>query len=420
MAETALSQPSHARLGTGGLTVRIAWRNLWRNKRRTWLTAGGITFATVLVCFGMSVQVGTYGAMIDNATGFFESHIQVSHPDYPDDQKLEQTMVHATELVRSLAALPNISVAPRAEAFALMSSDDRSFGGLLLGVDFAREQDIVVLFNSVQEGRIPSNDEEILLGATMARNLGARIGDDVVALGSAKQGGVAAMALTVVGIYQSGQAEIDRTLMFVRLPALQNAFALGDEVHKIAIQGADPQSLEREMSQIRRVVGDAGMTRDWGQFMPEIRQAIQVDWYGGFLIFGTILILVSFSVINTFLMIVFERTREFGMLLAIGMRPVLITRQVMAESFFVWVVGVGIGLGISLLLVSWLAVTGIPLGDAGELAEGFYVSDRVYPSFSLMGLASAPLVLLVGTQVAGFIATLRVRKIRPVAALRGE
>ncbi|NKB98415.1 MAG: FtsX-like permease family protein [Pseudomonadales bacterium] len=420
MAESTLRDTDSVAKAASGLTARIAWRNLWRNKRRTWLTAGGIAFATLIVCFGMSAQVGTYGTMIENATRFLEGHLQISHPEYPDDTRLENTITSATELVRVLDAVPNIKVAPRAEAFALMSSDDRSFGGLLVGVDFEREQEIIVLFNGIKEGRLPQNEEEILLGATMARNLGARIGDEVVALGTAKEGGVAAMAQRVVGIYQSGQAEVDRTLMFVELPALQNAFALGDEVHKIVISGQDPQSLETEIAQVRRVVGNAGITRDWGVIMPEVRQAIQVDLIGGLLVFGTILILVSFSVINTFLMIVFERTREFGMLLAIGMRPGLIIRQVIAESFFVWVVGAGIGLSLSLLLVGWLSVSGIPVGDMGEFAETLYVSDRIYPALSMFGLLSAPLVLLVGTQIAGFIATLRIRRIRPVEALRGE
>ena len=136
--------------------------------------------------------------------------------------------------------------------------------------------------------------------------------------------------------------------------------------------------------------------------------------------YSIILLLVSFSVINTFLMVVFERTREFGMLIAIGMRPVLIIWQVLAEAFFMWLVGVAIGVVVALALVVWLAQVGIPIEGMEEMAGSFYMSDRMYPAFSWVGLLAAPVVLFFGTQLAGVVATMRVRKIKPVEALRGE
>lgn len=421
MAEATLSQSgSTRRSGSSGLIARMAWRNLWRNRRRTWLTAGGIAFATLLVCFGMSMQVGVYASMIANATGMLEGHIQVTHPEYPDDTKLEQTLQGATELVRRLETVADVLVFPRAEAFALMSADERSFGGLVVGVDFKRELGHTAIFKQVTQGRLPQADDEILLGETMARNLGVGVGGEVVALGSAKQGGVAAMAQRVVGIYASGQAELDRTLMFVTLPTLQNAFALGDEIHKIVINVPDPQKLQKELDAVTRHAGEEGYVRSWRRVMPELEQAIQVDWLGARLIYGAILILVSFSVINTFVMVVFERTREFGMLRAIGVKPGFIVRQVLMEAFFMWLVGVAVGLGISIALVGWLAVAGIPVAGMEAVAFNFFISDRIYPAFAAVSLLSAPVVLLLGTQVAGLIATLRIRRIKPVEALGGE
>ena len=424
MAEAALPRTETVSESTNSsLIVRIAWRNLWRNKRRTWLTAGGIAFATLLVNFGISTQVGTYDSMIDNATRFLAGHMQVTHADYPEENKLEQTVMGATDLVRRLENVPDLYVAPRAEAFALLSADERSFGGLIVGVDFAREANIVSLFDDIAQGRIPHADDEILVGTTMARNLGVGLGDEVVALGSAKQGGIAAMAQTVVGIYASGQAEIDRTLVFVTLPAVQNAFALGDEVHKIVVRGDNPQDMSADLRAASGVVDNSGLVRSWQEVMPELNQAIQLDWVSAQLVYGILLLLVSFSVINTFLMVVFERTREFGMLIAIGMRPSLIVWQVLTEAFFMWLVGVVIGVMIALAIVVWLANVGIPIaGMEGmeEMAGSMFISDRIYPAYSWVGIMAAPIVLLFGTQLAGLVATMRVRRIKPVEALRGE
>ena len=125
------------------------------------------------------------------------------------------------------------------------------------------------------------------------------------------------------------------------------------------------------------------------------------------------------------MMVVFERKREFGMLLAVGMQSGLIVRQVLAEAFFMWVVGVSIGLGIALMLITWLSFEGIPVADMGmegvdEMASMFYVPDRLYPGMSVSSLVFSPLVLLIGTQLAGLIAMLRIKNIQPVEALRGE
>ena len=130
--------------------------------------------------------------------------------------------------------------------------------------------------------------------------------------------------------------------------------------------------------------------------------------------------LVSFSVINTFVMIVFERTREFGMLMAVGMRPGLIIRQVLTEALFVWLVGVALGLLIATCLIGWYYVEGVPVGDMGGMMDEFGLSDRLYPVFELQGFLTAPLVLLIGTQLAGVLATLKIRRINALEALRAD
>ena len=135
MAELAL-QDTRTANDTMGLVWRIAWRNLWRNRRRTWLTAGGIAFATLLVSVGMTIQAGSYGAMIASATEFLDGHVQLTHPLYPDEEKLEQLLPEGTALMRALASVPGIEAAPRAGAFALVSKNLHNYLGpaFVLGV----------------------------------------------------------------------------------------------------------------------------------------------------------------------------------------------------------------------------------------------------------------------------------------------
>ncbi len=448
-----------------GLAGAVAWRNLWRNRRRTWLAAGGVAFATGLILFSMSMQVGGYATQIETATAFFAGHVQIQRRDYIDRARFEHTIQEATPLLRALEAHPEVLVAaPRVQAFALASVDERSFGVQLLGVDAQRERRAVRWLDRISRGRMATAADEAVLGAPLARNLGADLGGEVVVLGAGKQGGVAAMAVRVTGLFDSGIAELDRSLMLVPLEAVQGAFGLGDEVHALVLRSAEAvrsgelaQALNAELLQPltkplpkrprsplpdespqpeadswlgetdlgapNGIPAQAGelLARDWRAVLPELRQSIELDRWGSLFMYGIIVIVVTFSVVNTFIMTVFERTREFGMLRAIGMRPGAIMGMVQLEALCVWLLGVGLAFALLVPLIGWTAAYGIPLGeDIQALAQDLFMPDRLYPKLSLVVLLTAPLIMLVGVQLAAFAPSLRIRRLTPVTALRTE
>jgi ABC-type lipoprotein release transport system permease subunit len=398
----------------------MAWRNLWRNPRRTWLTAGGIAFASCLVTMSMALQVGSYRAMIASATTFYLGQAQINHQDYELEEKLEQTVTGATELVRQLGALSGVSVAPRAQAFVLASVGERAFGAAVVGVDFAAEARTVTFFERLQQGALPVADDEVVIGEAMARNLGAGVGDELVLLGTAKEGGIGALALRISGLFRSGQIELDRTLVFTHLTTVQNGFALGDEVHALVLRFDDLDQVAGRQSEIAALLPANTVFRPWQQLLPELVQGIELDRVSAMLFYGAILVLVTFSVVNTFIMVVFERTREFGMLLALGTRPAMIMRLVQVEALLMWSLGTVIGLLLSNLIVGWAAAVGIPLGAMENLMEQYFMPSRLYPAISVASVTLAPLVLLIGTQLAAAVATMRVHRLRPVNALRAE
>jgi putative ABC transport system permease protein len=409
----------------GALNIRMAWRNLWRNQRRTWLTAGGIAFAILLVVFSMSMQLGQYDIMMDNATSMMTGHIQIQSERYVDDERFEDTLSNATTLARLVEQLPAVrAVAPRVEAFALASAGERSFGAQVVGVDIEAEARTVRFLQFISSGRAPQGPTEAMLGHILARNLGVEIGDEVVLLGSGNEGGVAAMVVSVVGLFTTNQVEIDRGMLWTSIAAVQDAFGLGDEVHTLAVRTTDlaaSAETQRALTALLRAeVPDSGaLVRNWDDVMPGLRQAIEVDRLGGELFFYIIELLVVFSVVNTFIMTVFERTREFGMLLAIGARPSSIVGLVQWEAFFIWTVGTAIGVVVATLLVLWLADVGIYMGEQlEEYAAQMFMPARLYPAFTLDAFTSAPLVMLAGTQLAAFVSSIRVLRMRPVEALR--
>lgn len=407
--------------------VRVAWRNLWRRRLRTWLAAGGVAFAVFLVSVFMALQAGTYGGWIDAATGMMTGHLQLQHPAYLDDRKVGHLVRNGTELVRLVEAAPGVvGAAPRAEAFALMSVGERSYGALVMGVDAKREAALFTLASRLVEGEYLPRAESAFIGSSLATNLGVRLGDEIVALGAAEEGGVAALVLVVDGIFDSGVPDLDRGVMQVRLPALQAAFELGDSVHVIAVKTADANDVAAFMPAIEAVTPAQARLLDWRTLLPELEQSIALDRISALMIYWLLMILVALSLVGAFLMTVFERTREFGMLLAVGMRPNAIVGMLAIEAVGVWVLGTAIGSALCIAVVAPLASVGIDLAgfegfeEMEEMAQKMMMPTRMYPALDVGALVQAPLAMLAGTLLAMLVPGLRVRRMRPVEALREE
>jgi ABC-type lipoprotein release transport system permease subunit len=409
--------------------IALAWRNLWRNKTRTLLTAFGIAFAVFLVSFAMAMQGGTYDDMIKAATRFYTGHAKINQRDFVTDGKLEQTVVNATALREQLQNQFPLVALPRVQGFGVVSKDERSIGGMLVGVDFTAEAAQLDLFKKISAGELPSAPDQALVGAAMARNLDAVLGDDIVILGSGKRGGVAAMALSISGILSTGQAQLDRNLLFASIEGVQEAFDLEDEVHELVLILEDYTQGAVLAQPIDELLQQDQSYRTWQELLPEVEQGLELDRVSAELLYYMLLILVSFAVLNTFVMVIFERTREFGMLMALGLRPWQIIGQVQIEAFFLGLGGALMGLVLSTALVAYLSEVGIPLSayGAGEEAAKQAMAQlqagsitHLYPTFSVASVATAPLVLMVGTQLSALFCMLRVRRLNPVAALRVE
>ena len=406
-----------------GLISAIAWRNLWRNPQRTWLSVGGIAFAVMLILAARSAQISAMSAMLDNATRLLTGHLQVQNVAYAEEPSLRNAIPDATAVARALAASPHVTaVAQRAVAFVLVSAGDRSYGAEVMGVDADAERSISSLPDMVIEGRWLREPTDAVLGSLMARNLGAKLGDDVAVLGSSIDGGVAAMSLTVVGIVETGTAELDRALIDVPLATFQDAFGLGDRVQVIVARVDDFMRVDAGVPAMERAVTSVApdlAVLSWRKLLPELVQTVEIKGVSSGVMFALIAFLVTFSVFNTFMMTVFERTREFGMLLAIGMRGGGIVGMLQIEAAWLAVLGAALGIALASLIIGWLGRSGIPLGEmAGEMLRRYHMPDRIYPRIDAAALYGVPLLMLFATQLAALIPSLRVRSLTPVAALR--
>ena len=406
-----------------GLTVRLAWRNIWRRRRRTWLTVGAMVFSNILLVFMISLQLGMYALMIENTLKAQTAHLQVQAPGYKDDHKIRQVVPEIEQLAAKLRSdLQSDLVSARATAFALVSSDDRSYGLQITGVEPGFEAKVSSLPGLIKEGTYLTDSMagEIVIGRTLARNLYVGVGDELTFIGSGRDGSIAAAVVTVVGIFESGMAEMDRALAEVPLGFFQETFSMEGAGHAIAIMVPSLVQVGPIRDRVASLLPEGAdlVVHDWDALMPGLKQAIQADFASAWFMYGVLIVLVAFSVLNTQLMSVLERTREFGIVMSLGVTPGRLGRLVLLETAIMGTIGMLLGMALGAALILWLGQRGFTYPGLEEMGGKFNLPGRVYPELSMIGLLLGPVIVLLSSVAASLYPALRLHWVKPVEAMR--
>ena len=404
------------------LTIAIAWRNLWRSKRRTWLMAGGIAFSIFLLSFGSAANYGTFNAMIRSATDLLLGHVQVQHEAFIEDEQFRHRLTSATELRRQVEAVEGVAAASlRAQAGVLISVGESSLAGLLMGVEAAREARLSNLPKRMVEGRYLQAPDEAIVGVGVARRLQLSVGDEVVVLGSGAEGGVAAMAQRLVGVFETRIAELDRALVQVPLTSMQLAFELGDQAHAVVVSTDRVQNASALSASLNARLGSPAVAQSWNEVDPQIQQMLDLKIAGLGIFFAICVLMVAFSVLNAMLMSVFERTREFGVMTALGMGKKSLYTMLQLEGLMLSLVGCALAALALAVLFLMLGGSGIPLpAETAALFAEFGFGARLLIEFDMGTYLLGSGVMLAATQTAATIAGLRLKTLTPTDALRAE
>ncbi len=409
------------------IILRMAWRNLWRHKRRTWLTVGAMIFSNLLLVFLISLQFGSYRMMIDNTLKPYTGHMQIQLDIYNDDPKMRNSFDNIMPLAEKLRKQLNNTgitarIAARGVAFAMTSSEQRSFGLQIIGVEPHYEPKVSTLSGLINKGRYFTdiNAEEIIIGSVLARNLRVGIGDELTLLSSGYDGSFAAGVVIVTGIFESGINDVDRSMAQIPLGYFQSLFSMGSQGHNIAINAEGlplVAALQREVSHSIAERKDL-VVLDWNKLQPGLQQAIQADMVSAWFMYAVLIVLVAFSVLNTQLMSVLERTREFGIMMALGVKPVRLGALVFTETSLMSILGLTIGAGLGAALAYSLSIVGFSYPGMAEMADKFNLPDRIYPSLSLLSVFLGPGMVFLCSLLASIYPALRLFFLQPVSAMR--
>jgi ABC-type lipoprotein release transport system permease subunit len=403
------------------LFAALAWRNLWRNKRRSTIAMASVVFAVVIALATRSMQLGFYSRTIQNVVSFRTGYLQVHARGYQDEQSLENSFEPSAALMRRIERAPHVTVAaPRLEAFALLSGTTTTDGAQVMGIDPAREGRLTGLAHRLALGRyLEADDRGILLGSELARHLGVAPGDTLVVLGAGYHAQSAAGRFVVAGTLTFPIPELDASTAYLSLSAAQELLGAPGRVTSVAVMLDDPRALADVESRLRTDLGADFEVVSWKTMMPEMVQYIQVDNASGLLMLALVYVVIGFGILGTVLMMTMERTREFGVLIALGMPRRVLAGVVLLESVILGLLGAATGIAFGIPMLLYLAAHPIVLGGEAAQALRGYGFEPILPfSLDRSIFVLQTVTMLAIALAASILPLLRIRSLDPIVAMR--
>ena len=408
--------------------MTLAWRNLWRQKRRTFLTLISIAFGGFLAIMMTAMQDYTWLDFIDNAARLGAGHVTLQHVEYQDTPTLTRTVRDTTSLRAAAEADPLVArVVDRTTGSVMLSTARDSFGGFFIGFDPERENsDTMEFTDGLMAGELfeTASDDGIILGHILANNLGAELGDKIVFTATDRTGEIVSGMERLSGLLKTGAASTDAAIVLLPLDTVREVIGFGEaESTQVAIFLEDGRNAAAVAERMATQLDPETTVLTWDVLQPEIKTFVAMKVGGGRVMIGIIGLLVAAGIFNTLFMSVLERTREFGIMIALGYSPRQIFALVMFESGFLAVMGLIGTAAVSFMPYKALNENGIDISaqieEAGASMDiGGVGMDTVMPVGIFPESVVAIAVLIVtATMVAGIYPAWRAGRVSPVNAI---
>ena len=341
----------------------MAWRNLWRKPWRTVITSGSIFFGVLLSTFMTSMQYGSYETMISNVVKFYSGYMQIFTMEYHENKTINNTFVlneSIKEIIENEKGITHYT--PRLEYFSLASSEEITKGSMIIGVDPDGENQVTGLKKWVRDGSYLNNEENGVLVATdLASYLKVGVGDTIVLYGQGFHGVMAAGIYPVRGILEFPSPELNKQFIYMTLKSSQELFSAPDRLSSMVLMVEDNYHLPHVLKHLKKEIQSPFMVMTWEELQPELVQMIDGDKAGGLFMKSLLYIIITFGILGTILMMVSERKRELGVMIAIGMQRAKLSTILFFETIFIGIIGASAGILVSIPITYWYYLNPIPL-----------------------------------------------------------
>lgn len=411
----------------------LAWRNIWRNRRRTLITLFSIAFGTLLAVLMTGLGDSSYAEMINHAARLGGGHVIVQDQGYLELPSLKKTVRADPALIEAIAADPQVrAVVPRVGGGVMLATSTNNVGAMIIGIDPRVEDQTTLGFvDSIREGEMfaSADDEGIILGKTLAENLDVTLGKKVVYTVTDKSGEIANGLARVSGIIETGAVEVDGNTALLPIGALREVLGYqGDEVTQLAVFVDDHRVAEQLAKRLAADLGDQlgeqATVLPWFEASPDLAGFVSMKVSGTVIFEIIVTVLIAAGIFNTLFVSVMERMRELGIMAAIGFSSRQLFGLVLWESLWLGLCGIAAGV----LLTAWpyyyLSTTGLDtavfMGDSGGGAQvsGVSMSQVMYVQIYPENAAYIALAVIVATVSAGLYPAFKAGRVSPVEAIR--
>jgi ABC-type lipoprotein release transport system permease subunit len=401
------------------ILAMLAWRNLWRNHRRTIIMISAITVGVWAMIFMTALMRGMVNDMLRGGIQTLPGHVQIHHPGFRDDPSVNNLISATGTALDEIFSDNGLEPwASRVKVPAVISSERESRGVTLFGIDPAAEAQITFVADDIAEGRYLEDeaDSGVVIGRKLADKLDTRLGKRVVLMSQDPDNEIADRGFRIVGIYDSDPDSLEETFVFAGRATIQKMLGIGDRVTEVVFLAADHQNVEPLYKRVSELAGPDVDVEPWYELDKYL--STMLNMMDGFVLVWIVVVFLalSFGLVNTLVMAVFERIREIGLMLALGMRPANILGQIVLESLLLLVIGLALGNAFA-----WMTVVPLKDGiDISVVAEGMDMmgaSSMLYPDLQIHDVIMANIVVL----ALGFLASLspawRASRYQPVEAI---
>lgn len=356
------------------MILKLAWRNLWRNKRRTFITIAAIFLAVILSTMMMSLKEGVYEGMIKGAVGDYMGYVKVNGAGFWEEKNLDNSLVYSAELEEQIMQEKDVKgVFPRLETFALAASDSLTRGSLVVGVDPELEKVLNHLDERIDEGEYFTNDDKaILIGKGLADYLKVGVSDTLVLLGMGFHSASAAGKYPIKGIVKFGSPELSKQLVFLPAKEAQWLYNMENRFTSLILHFKDPSKSKAVSESLSTQLSNEYEVMHWEEHNADLKKMIETDRVEGYVFMFILYLVISFGIFSTVLMMLQERMHEFGVLIALGMKRLKLATMVLIEVIIMSLLGALVGMFGAFPVVYYFHINPIRFGnDMAKMYEEY-------------------------------------------------
>lgn len=402
------------------MLLKIAWRNIWRNSRRSLIVLGSVVVGVIAVIFMDALSIGFSQQMLFNQIDLNIGHVQIHKEGFAANKNIKSFIPNnkvVESALKSTSGVKNWS--KRVIAFGLLSSASNSSGVYMYGVNAEDEKKISVIDESIIEGDFLSGGvREIIMGQKLADKLGVELGDKVVGMSNRIDGSIGSEVFRVKGIFSTTNSEFDKAYVYTNINTLQNMLDLGDKVYEYGITANNYKDASDIATVIKNKLNSDYEVLSYKDILPIL--ILQIDMTKQMMVIVNVIIGLAliFGIINTMLMTVYERIREFGVLMSIGMKNGKIFLMIVFEAFIIGVFGTVLGLILGSALVYPFSVGGIDMSLFAEGLNSLGTGAVIYPVLNIGGIINTIIMIPFVTVLGAVYPAIKAIRLEPVNAIR--